>query len=78
MVLFPTVLYCEFGKLIENKFIKNEVSFNLNNLQQTYNVVNYIYDQAELEIPKIDTSIMLSNCNEITYLFGNDFYHIDT
>ncbi len=49
----------EFGKLEGNIFIKNVKDYSISNLQQTINIVNYIFDLAEKEIPKMDTSVTL-------------------
>jgi len=49
----------EFGKLDKLDFVRNSISYNISNLQQTLNIVNYIFNQAEKEIPKLDLSIIL-------------------
>jgi len=59
--IVATGQYWEFAKLEGVNFIRNSVSFNVNNLQQILNVVNYIFEQAEKEIPLLDLSIVLLN-----------------
>jgi hypothetical protein len=49
----------EVGKLVQNTFTKNAKQYTISNLQETINVVNYIFELAEKEIPKMDTSIVL-------------------
>jgi len=49
----------QFAKLEGANFLKSSVSYNISNLQQTLDVVNYIFDQAEKEIPKLDLSVVL-------------------
>jgi len=57
--IVATGQYWEFAKLEGVNFIRNSVSYNLNNLQQILNVVNYIFKQAEKEIPLLDSTIVL-------------------
>jgi len=49
----------EFGILEQNKFIRDMNTFSITNAQQTLNILNYIFEQAEIEIPKLDLSIIL-------------------
>jgi len=49
----------EFGKLENNIFTKNSNSYNISNLVQTINAVNYIFEEAEKEIPKLDLSVII-------------------
>jgi len=51
--------FWEFGVLEQNVFIKDIGSYSIINIQQTINAVNYIFEQAENEIPKLDLSIVL-------------------
>ncbi len=51
----------EFGKLDKNAFVRNSGSYSIYDLHKTYNVVNYIFEQAEKEIPNVDTSVMIEN-----------------
>ncbi len=62
--IVATGLQWEFAKLDGNNFIKNAIPFSITNLQQTINVVNFIFDQAEKEIPKLDKSVVLPD-NEL-------------
>ncbi len=49
----------EFGKLEKNVFTNDINSYSISNLDQTLSKVNYIFDEAEKEIPKLDLSIIL-------------------
>jgi len=59
--IVTTGQYWEFGKLEGNKFIKNINSFNLSSITPTINIVNHIFEQAEKEIPRIDTSVIVGD-----------------
>jgi hypothetical protein len=56
--------YWEFGILNKNKFILDIGNYGIQNLQQTINIVNYIFNCIENEIPKIDLSIVLPEIEE--------------
>jgi hypothetical protein len=62
--IVSTGQFWEFGKLQQNVFTKDVGSYSALNLQQTVNVVNYIFDQAELQIPKIDLSVVLPDIEQ--------------
>jgi hypothetical protein len=55
----------EFGKLEKDIFINDSNSYSISNLPQTLNIVNYIFEEAEKEIPKIDLSVILPDIEQI-------------
>ena len=61
----------EFGKLEGENFTKDANTYTLANLQQVVNIVNYIFEQAEKEIPNVDTSIVLNAEEEIVETQNN-------
>jgi len=63
--IVSTGQYWEYGKLEQNVFIKNAVSYSISDIQKTLNIVNYIFEQAEMEIPKLDLTIVLSDNEQI-------------
>jgi len=54
----------EFGKLEKNIFTNDSNSYSISNLSQTLNIVNFIFDEAEKEIPKLDLSVILPEIEE--------------
>jgi hypothetical protein len=54
----------EFGKLEKNVFIREQVSYSISNTQQTMNIINYIFDKAESEIPQIDLSVVMPDIEQ--------------
>jgi len=63
--IVATGQYWEFGKLESDIFIKETNTCNTTNLHLTINTLNYIFEQAENEIPKLDLSVILPD-NELT------------
>jgi len=53
--------FWEFGKLQNDVLIRDTKSYSITNLKDTINTVNYIFDVAEKEIPKLDLSIIMEN-----------------
>jgi len=51
--------YWEFGMLSRNNFVQDMGNYGIQNLQQTINIVNYIFSCIEAEIPKVDLSVIL-------------------
>ncbi len=49
----------EFGKLEKNRFVRDIGNYSIVNIKQTLNIVNFIFKQAEIEIPKLDLSVIL-------------------
>jgi hypothetical protein len=63
--IVSTGQFWEFGKLEKNVFTNDSNSYSISNLAQTLNIVNYIFSEAENEIPMIDLSIILPDNDQV-------------
>jgi hypothetical protein len=71
--IVSTGLFWEFGKLTGNDFVRDENPISVSDLQKTMDLVNYIFDQAEKEIPNIDKSVIIETLdNEMTDEIENE------
>ncbi len=71
--IVSTGLIWEFGKLIGNNFIRDINPISVSDLQKTVNAVNFIFEQADNEIPNVDKSVIIETLeNENMYEMDNE------